>query len=62
LAITGFGHFDVAVVSEPNITTVDVAARRIGDIAAELLAEIFAGRNEPRTVYVGVRLVAGATV
>ncbi|MEM8570567.1 MAG: LacI family DNA-binding transcriptional regulator [Pseudomonadota bacterium] len=61
LAITGFGYFDVAVVSEPNITTVDVGAKRIGTVAAEMLAEIFAGISHPRTVDVGARLVVGAT-
>ncbi len=61
LAITGFGHFDIAAVSEPRITTVDVNARKIGDVTGEMLAEIFAGATTPRTVDVGARLVTGGT-
>lgn len=61
LAITGFGLFDVALVSEPNITTVDVAAKRIGDVTADMLADIFSGETAPRTVDVGAELVRGAT-
>lgn len=61
LAITGFGHFDVAAISEPRITTVDVDARRIGVIAAGMLAEIFDGRTEAYREEVSVTLVPGAT-
>lgn len=61
LAITGFGHFEVAAISEPRITTVDVNAARIGEITAGMLKEIFNGATKPRTEKVGVQLVVGET-
>ena len=61
LAITGFGHFEVAAISEPRITTVSVDARRIGDITASMLLDIFKGNTEPRTEEVSVTLVPGGT-
>lgn len=61
LAVTGFGHFDVASVSEPRITTVDVNARRIGEVTADYLIEIFEGSARPRSTEVGVKLVPGGT-
>ena len=61
LAITGFGYFDVAAVSEPNITTVDVSANRIGREVAKVLQGLFEGRPAPNRIDVGVRLVKGGT-
>lgn len=61
LAITGFGHFEVAAISEPRITTVDVNAAQIGEITADMLKEIFNGATDPRTEKVGVQLVLGET-
>ena len=61
LAITGFGHFEVAAVSEPRITTVDVEARRIGEITADMLIEMFGGNTSLRTAKVDVKLVVGGT-
>jgi LacI family gluconate utilization system Gnt-I transcriptional repressor len=61
LAITGFGHFDVAVVSEPQITTVDVNASRIGVRVAETLERLFAGEDVPRHTNLGATLIAGGT-
>ena len=61
LAITGFGHFDVAAISEPRITTVDVNARQIGAITAEILAQIFDGESKPHREEVNVTLVPGDT-
>ncbi len=61
LAITGFGHFDVGAISEPRITTVDVDARRIGALTAEMLAEIFDGNDQPGREEVRVKLVPGGT-
>ncbi|MEX0339339.1 MAG: substrate-binding domain-containing protein [Arenibacterium sp.] len=61
LAITGFGQFDVAVVSEPQITTVDVNARRIGELVAETLKQLFAGQNVPRHNDLGASLIVGGT-
>ena len=61
LAITGFGQFEVAAVSEPKITTVDVGARRIGEKVAEMLNALFAGDSLADRVDVGSRLVPGGT-
>lgn len=63
IAITGFGHFEVAKVSNPRLTTVDVRADKIGQNVAALLGQIFAdGASDPRTVIdVGVELVPGET-
>ena len=61
IAITGFGHFEVALVSEPKITTVDVGARRIGEAVAGLLDALFAGEDAPDRVEIAPRLVRGGT-
>ncbi|MEM8786692.1 MAG: substrate-binding domain-containing protein [Pseudomonadota bacterium] len=61
LAITGFGQFEVAQVSAPQITTVDVGARRIGEAVAEMLIGLFTGSDVPARVDVGARLVVGGT-
>lgn len=61
LAITGFGQFDVAVVSEPQITTVDVNARRIGECVAETLDRLFAGEDMPRHTDLGAKMIKGGT-
>lgn len=61
LAITGFGQFDVAVVSEPKITTVDVNARRIGELVADALEKLFDGQDVPRHIDLGASLIVGAT-
>ncbi len=61
LAITGFGQFDVAVVSEPQITTVDVRARKIGETVATMLDSLFAGEDVPRHTDLGMALFEGGT-
>ncbi len=61
LAISGFGQFDVAAVSDPTITTVDVGARRIGREVADLLVAHFSGDASVRRIDVGAALVAGET-
>ena len=61
LAITGFGQFEVAVVSDPQITTVDVGARRIGEEVAVMLDALFTGDSLADRVEVGARLVLGGT-
>ncbi|MEM1236854.1 MAG: LacI family DNA-binding transcriptional regulator [Pseudomonadota bacterium] len=61
LAITGFGHFDVAAISHPRITTVDVSAERIGQNVAELLGRLFEGDMGPQRIDVGARLILGET-
>lgn len=62
LAITGFGHFEVARVSNPRITTVNVSAEEIGQQVVALLGEVFDGATEtPVSVDVGCTLVHGET-
>jgi LacI family gluconate utilization system Gnt-I transcriptional repressor len=61
IAITGFGLFDVAAVSEPQITTVDVNARQIGHTVADMLDHLFAGEDVPRQIDLGARLFLGGT-
>ena len=61
IAITGFGQFEVAMVSEPQITTVDVGARRIGEEVAGMLDALFADEDTPNVIDVGARLVLGGT-
>lgn len=61
LAITGFGHFEVAAISEPRITTVDVDARRIGKLTAQMLKNLFANDAAPLTAKVDATLVKGGT-
>ncbi|WP_425041626.1 LacI family DNA-binding transcriptional regulator [Primorskyibacter sp. S187A] len=62
LAITGFGHFEVAQVSNPRITTVDVQADQIGHDVAALLRDIFEGRiDRPLRRDVGCTLIQGET-
>ena len=63
IAITGFGNFELATVSTPRITTVDVNAEQIGRRTAELLRVIFAS-DEPTPAEqhnVGYSLVIGET-
>ena len=61
IAITGFGQFDVAVVSEPQITTVDVNAKEIGYCVAKTLEALFAEQETPLRVDLGASLVKGGT-
>ncbi|MEO0916254.1 MAG: substrate-binding domain-containing protein [Pseudomonadota bacterium] len=61
IAIVGFGNFEVAQVSEPRITTVDVGARRIGEEVAGLLDALFSGDTAPDQIVVEAKLIPGAT-
>ncbi len=61
LAITGFGQFDLATVSEPQITTVDVHALRIGQKVAEVLETLFSGNEAPQKIDLGAALFVGGT-
>ncbi|MEM9522586.1 MAG: LacI family DNA-binding transcriptional regulator [Pseudomonadota bacterium] len=61
LAITGFGHFEVAAVSEPRITTVDVNARRIGEEVARVLDGMLSGEELAGRIDLGASLVLGGT-
>ena len=61
IAITGFGSFDVAMVSSPQITTVGVHANEIGGQVAAVLKKIFDGQTDPVWVDVGSELIVGET-
>ena len=62
LAITGFGHFEVSQIAHPNITTVSVSARVIGQRVAGLLGEVLdGGVSEHVRIDVGSSLVAAET-
>ena len=61
LAISGFGQFDVAIVSEPQITTVDVHARQIGEVVADTLDRMFSGDHVPQRFDLGAKLFVGGT-
>lgn len=61
IAITGFGNFDVAMVSSPQITTVGVHANGIGRQVAAVLTDIFAERNTSKWIDVGSELLVGQT-
>lgn len=61
LAITGFGQFDVAMVSAPNITTVAVNARQIGETVAAMLIQLFNGEAVQLQTDLGAKLVPGGT-
>ena len=63
LAITGFGCFDVAQVSNPRITSVNVNARQIGSEVAALLEQILGDNPKlpPMVVDVGTQLIPGET-
>ncbi len=61
IAITGFGDFEVAMVSCPRITTVGVHANKIGQKVADVLRDIFAGQVQAQWEDVGSQLVIGET-
>ena len=62
LAITGFVAFEVAKVSNPRTTTVNVQAEEIGREVVSLLQGIFEGSiNTPTFVDVKSTLVPGET-
>ncbi len=61
IAITGFGNFDVANVSNPQITTVDVHANKIGREVVDVLQGIFERKPDVRRIDVGFDLILGET-
>lgn len=61
IAITGFGQFDVALIAEPQITTVNVNARKIGETVADLLNSLFSGLDAPKQIDLGAKLFEGGT-
>lgn len=61
IAITGFGNFDVAIVSHPQITTVNVHAGKIGLKVAQVLQRVFADTTPPQWIDLGSELLVGET-
>ncbi|MEM6941630.1 MAG: LacI family DNA-binding transcriptional regulator [Pseudomonadota bacterium] len=62
LAITGFGHFEVATISNPRITTINVQAEDIGHQVAKVLHGIFQNDiSAPVRIDVGSTLLPGET-
>jgi len=61
IAATGFGNFEVAMVSSPRITTVGVHANEIGQKVAQVLRDNFAGHLQPQWIDLGSELGVGET-
>jgi LacI family gluconate utilization system Gnt-I transcriptional repressor len=62
LAITGFGHFEVAQIANPQITTVSVGADLIGKRVAQVLVDILENDAADKVrIDVGSTLVLGET-
>ncbi len=61
LAITGFGNFEVAMVSDPRLTTIDVNANAIGKNVADLLRDQGVLHGASQVIDVKARLVTGET-
>lgn len=58
VAIAGFGGYEIARHIEPSLTTVQVSGRRIGELAAQLIAAKLAGEPlEQSVIDVGFRIV-----
>jgi len=58
LAICGFGDYDLSDSVQPRLTTVQIPAARMGELAAQMIIERIAGRRLPeRSIDVGFRLV-----
>lgn len=49
IAVTGFGAFEIAGIADPQITTVDVGAEEIGNLAGKLVSTLL-GKAEPKPV------------
>jgi len=64
IAITGFGAFEIAAVSVPSITTVDVSAARIGELTAQIIIDLLANGGRAQTpirIDTGAKLRLGET-
>lgn len=62
IAVTGFGHFEIARTTNPPITTVNVEARKIGDEVVSLLHDLFDGKADTAVrVEMETTLVLGGT-
>jgi LacI family gluconate utilization system Gnt-I transcriptional repressor len=59
LAVCGFGDYELSDAVQPRLTTVQIPAARMGELAAQLILDRIAGRKVPqRTIDVGFRLVS----
>lgn len=61
IAVAGFGAYEVSEHALPGITTVDAQARRLGEETASVIRDLLAGLEPPRTVTLGVELLARAS-
>ncbi len=62
IAVTGFGHFEVAKISNPQITTMNVEAGRIGREVVSVLGGVFDNAtNTPMRVDVGRTMIHGGS-
>lgn len=61
VAIMGFGNFDVAMVSSPQITTVDVHVNEIGGGVFGVLQDVFDDKLIHQKIDVGSKLMIGET-
>jgi len=64
IAITGFGAFEIAAVSVPSITTVDVSAARIGELTGQIIIDLLANGGRAQTpirIDTGAKLRLGET-
>ncbi len=62
IAITGFGHFEVAKITNPQITTINVQAEDIGRKVVAVLADVFDNAIQgPARIDVGCTLVPGGS-
>jgi LacI family transcriptional regulator, gluconate utilization system Gnt-I transcriptional repressor len=60
IAVTGFGAFEIAAISRPAITTVDVGAEQIGTEAGHLVVRLLSGPQvAPGTLRIEPRLQPG---
>ncbi len=55
LAVTGFGAFEIASVSSPTITTVDVQSSEIGSLTGTFLVDLLQGRTDPSPLRCRIR-------
>jgi LacI family transcriptional regulator len=48
ISIVGFDDIDEAALTSPQLTTIHLSPRYVGNVAAETLLERLQGRQEPR--------------
>jgi DNA-binding LacI/PurR family transcriptional regulator len=47
VAIVGFDDLDVAIQSDPPLTTIRHSVQRVGEVAAQLLIDLIEGKVQP---------------